>query len=88
MATSAAAALGNDHALVLVLVRDHPVLVHVEYRDGGEGSWHAARLVTLLWHAGVEQRLDDGVFGRGQVVGQREVAAAGALVRLKANKEM
>jgi len=79
---SSTAALGDDHTVVLVLVRDGALIVDVQDRDGTEPCRHAARPAGLAWVVGVENRLNDGVLGRRQMVAEREIAPTRALVRL------
>ena len=74
---SAASARFDDH-VVVVFEDDFVVFVNVEHGDGGElggdaaGARHRSRIDR------VDQRLDDGVVGRVEVVGQgvRTVAVA------------
>ena len=79
---SPTAALGDDHAVVLVLVRDRSLVVDVQDRDGVEARRHAAGAPGLARIVGVQHCLYDGVLGRRQVVAQREVAPTRALVCL------
>ena len=76
---SAASARFDDH-VVVVFEDDFVVFVNVEHGDGGElggdaaGARHRSRIDR------VDQRLDDGVVGRVQVIRQLERALAVAEV--------
>lgn len=80
--SSSAAALGDDHAVVLVLVRDGALVVDVEDRDGCKSCRHAAGPPGLARVVGVENRLHDGVLRRRQVIAERKIAPTRARVRL------
>ena len=79
---SPTAALGDDHSVVLVLVRDRALVVDVQDRDGVEPGRHAARPAGFARVVGVQDRLHDGVFRRREVVAEREITPTRAFVRL------
>lgn len=82
---STASASLDDH-VVIVFEDDFVVLVDVEHRDGRElsgyaaGAWHGARIDRM------NQRLDDGVIRRVEMVWQRKWAVAVAVVSVVAGR--
>jgi len=78
---SPASARLDDHRLV-ILQHHVVVVVDVQHRHGTERRRHAARPRRQPRVDRVDQRLDDGVVGGVEVVGQVERTVAGAVERL------
>jgi len=76
------AALGDHHAVVLVLVRDCSLVVDVQDGDRVKPGRYAARSSCFAWIVGVEDCLYDGMLGRRQMIAKWKVTASCACVRL------
>ena len=71
---------------MVVFEYDLVVFVDVEHGNGGEFGWDAASSRHGTRIDRVDQRLDDGVIGGVEVIGQRERAIAVAVVGVVAGR--